>query len=81
MTETTLATHVPAEQSAPSRKLLNVKQVADLLDCSDRHVYRLVDSGRMPRPVKLGGLNRWPTKTIEDWITADCPAVRKLGRG
>ena len=69
------------DPTASPLRLLDVRELAQLLGCSQRHVYRLVDSGRMPRPVKLGGLNRRPIKTIEDWITADCPAVRKLGRG
>ena len=44
--------------SAPP-SLLNVLDVAHLLSCSARHVRRLSDSGRMPRPVKLGTLARW----------------------
>ena len=31
--------------------LLDVQGVAQLLDCSSRHVYRLSDAGRMPAPV------------------------------
>ena len=46
----------PANASA---KLLDVQAVAELLDCSPRHVYRLSDSGRMPAPLKLGALCRW----------------------
>ena len=41
----------PADASA---KLLDVAAVADLLGCSQRHVYRLSDAGKMPAPVKLG---------------------------
>lgn len=65
--------------------LLTVRQVAETLGCSPRHVYRLADAGRMPRPVRLGSLIRWrrqtgdPTTGIEDWIDAGCPAVRQHG--
>jgi excisionase family DNA binding protein len=52
--------------------LLDVEQVAELLNCSVRHVYRLVDSGKMPRPVRLGTLCRWPHEAIEKWIAAGC---------
>ena len=38
--------------------LLDVEQVAAMLMCSPSHIYRLSDSGRMPRPVKLGHLAR-----------------------
>ena len=53
-------------------KLLDVRTVADLLDCSTRHVYRLSDAGRMPAPIKLGSLVRWSRTAIEDWIAAGC---------
>lgn len=68
----------PTESPA---KLLDVGAVAELLDCSTRHVYRLADSGRMPAPVKLGTLVRWPRQAIEEWIAAGCPPVRTAKGG
>jgi len=65
----------PADASA---KLLDVQQVADLLQCSVRHVYRLSDGGRMPAPVRLGALVRWSAAAIQAWISEGCPAVRNL---
>jgi len=56
--------------------LLDVTEVAALLHCSGRHVYRLADSGKMPRPVKLGQLVRWSRTQLERWITDGCPPVR-----
>jgi excisionase family DNA binding protein len=56
---------------------LDVHGVADLLICSERHVYRLVDAGRIPAPAKLGALNRWPRIQIEKWIEQGCPQPRK----
>lgn len=57
-------------------ELLDVQQVASLLACSTRHVYRLADGGKMPRPVKLGSLCRWSSKAIEGWIAGGCKAVK-----
>ena len=57
--------------------MLTVNQVARMLCCSSRTIYRLTDSGRMPRPVKLGSLVRWPRDVIERWIAAGCPDARK----
>ena len=57
--------------------LLDVNQVATLLNCSSRHVYRLSDAGKMPRPVKLGALVRWSRDGIEIWIAEGCPSCRK----
>jgi len=59
-----------------SSLLIDVNEVARLLACSARHVWRLADSGRMSRPVKLGALVRWPRKQIEAWIADGCPNCR-----
>ena len=53
--------------------MLTVHDVARMLNCSVRTVYRLCDSGRMPRPVKLGALVRWPREQVEAWIADGCP--------
>ena len=57
--------------------MLTVHQVAQMLNCSARTIYRLTDSGRMPRPVKLNALVRWPKAVVERWIADGCPNVRK----
>ena len=59
--------------------MLSVGDVADMLGCSSRHVYRLSDSGRMPRPIKLGALVRWRRAELEKWIAEGCPPCRKGG--
>lgn len=64
----------PAESPV---KLLDVQAVSDMLGCSTRHVYRLCDAGRMPAPLKLEALVRWPRESIEEWIRAGCPSSRK----
>ncbi len=56
-------------------RLLDVDAVAAMCGESGRHVYRLADSGRMPRPIRLGGAVRWDRTTIEQWIAAGCPSV------
>ncbi|MCD0459213.1 helix-turn-helix transcriptional regulator [Roseiconus lacunae] len=63
------------------RAMMSVDDVADELNCSARHVRRLADSGRMPRPIKLGTLVRWPRAAIEQWIGDGCPNVRNVNRG
>ena len=71
MPETT-ATLPPPEEV----RLLDVNAVAQLLSCSTRHVYRLADSGQMPRPRKLGALVRWDRNDLEKWLADDCPTCR-----
>lgn len=54
--------------------LIDVKQVAQMLSCSPRHVYRLSDRGAMPKAIKLGGLNRWDRGELEKWVRDQSPA-------
>lgn len=57
------------------QQLLDAKQVGELAKCSPRHLHRLADSGRMPEPIRLGTLVRWPKHVIDAWIGAGCPPV------
>ena len=56
--------------------LFDVEQVATILNCSPRHVYRLADAGAMPKPRRLGVLVRWSRLEIEAWVKAGCPSCR-----
>lgn len=62
-------------------RMMDVEAVATMLTVSTRHVYRLADSGRMPRPVKLGGAVRWDRQSITDWIDAGCPSMARTRTG
>jgi len=66
----------PGTRPAVNAELLDVRTVAAMLDCSPRHVYRLADAGKMPRPIKLGALIRWRAAELADWIGTGCPSVR-----
>ena len=58
-------------------KLISIDVVAQRLCCSTRHVRRLVDSGRIPRPIKLGALLRWVHADMDRWIADGCPAISR----
>lgn len=67
----------PEPRPAISAELLDVKSVAVLLGgCSTRHVYRLADAGRMPKPIKLGTLVRWHRSAVLSWIDGGCQPIR-----
>ncbi len=38
---------------------------ADMLGCSKATFWRRVADGTIPRPVKIGGMSRWPQSEIE----------------
>jgi excisionase family DNA binding protein len=75
----TTSTAPPDPAALPA--LLDVRAVAQLLTCSQRHVYRLADAGRLPAPRRLGSLVRWSRQELEDWVAGGCPAVRQADRG
>ncbi|HEV3258706.1 MAG TPA: helix-turn-helix domain-containing protein [Gemmataceae bacterium] len=62
-------------------QLLDVRAVAEVLNCSPRHIYRLADAGRMPAPIKLGALVRWRRQDLDAWLATGCRPVRDAGRG
>jgi excisionase family DNA binding protein len=53
--------------------------VARLLNISPGTVYRLNDSGKMPKVIRIGSLVRWNRAAIEAWVSAGCPAVERRG--
>ncbi len=55
-----------------------VVDLAGLLQCSDRHVWRLIDAGRIPGVIRLGRIVRLHRATIDQWLAAGCP--RQFGR-
>lgn len=73
-------TSVTMPERVTGRKLGDVKAVAEKLDCSPRHVYRLADAGRMPAPLRLASLVRWDLEEIDRWIADGCPSTRKGAR-
>ena len=69
----------------PDRLALSAAEVAKLLGISERHLWALNSSGRLPRPVRLGRAVRWNLAELRGWLDAGCPersrweAMRKGG--
>ena len=70
----------PDETPGEASLLIDVNQLAGLLRCSARHIWRLSDRGKMPRPCKIGALCRWDRAAVERWVAEGCPPVRKAAR-
>jgi predicted DNA-binding transcriptional regulator AlpA len=55
-------------------RLLKAIDLADLLQISEREIWRMRDSGRLPATIDLGPKNiRWSREEILGWIEAGCP--------
>lgn len=47
-----------------SRQFLSKKSVADFFDTSTSTVTRWVETGVLPAPLRIGGLDRWDVDTL-----------------
>jgi predicted DNA-binding transcriptional regulator AlpA len=59
--------HAQTMQAQPSSKLLTARDVAEILACSIRHVWRLDSAGTLRR-VNVAGLVRFRQSDIENLI-------------
>jgi excisionase family DNA binding protein len=50
-----------------------VGQVAGLLQCSQRHVWRMADLNAIPGKLRVGRLVRFNRAAVDAWIAAGCP--------
>ncbi len=54
--------------------LITVREVASLLQISERSVWRLVTTKRIIPPIYIGRLARWRRADIIRWIHEGCPS-------
>ena len=53
-------------------ELLTVRDVAAALRLSQRQVWKLSASGRLPKPLKIGRSARWRRADIEAYVERGC---------
>jgi len=67
---------VPDELITPqpevADELITPRQFAQLLKVSLRTLWRLVSTGKTPRPLKLLGSTRWQKSVVTKWIQGGC---------
>jgi len=49
-------------------ELWTVKEVAAALKLGQRTIWRMVSTGALPKPIRLGRSVRWRRATIERWL-------------
>ncbi len=67
------AKRTSASKPAMPCELITANQLADLLNISERTLYRLKSTGVIPKPISLGGSVRWRLTEIRTWIEQGCP--------
>lgn len=54
--------------------LIGVGELSELLGLGRSSIYRHLDAGKLPEPIRIGGSVRWRKAEIEAWVSAGCPA-------
>jgi len=53
------------------RKALRLPAVAEKTGLSKTHLYRLVQAGKFPKPIKLSErVSAWDEAAVDDWLAA-----------
>lgn len=66
-----------ADRGAP-RTLVGIKELVDSLCLSRSTIYRMIDNGSFPRPLKLTvGIARWRVSEVDAWV-ADAADRRRM---
>jgi predicted DNA-binding transcriptional regulator AlpA len=58
--------------------MITARQLAVLLQVSTRQVWRMLSAGRVPTPIRVGGIVRWRMAEVENWIAEGCPAQSRM---
>ena len=69
----------PDGQSIGVQPLLSVADLSTRLNCSERHIRRIVDSGALT-PIRHGRILRFDAELIENWIQKGCPTSRRTSK-
>jgi predicted DNA-binding transcriptional regulator AlpA len=60
-------------------RMINVRELATILDISTRSVWRLAARGELPQPIRFGRNVRWRFGDIESWIDSQITSNNSNG--
>lgn len=59
-------------------QMLRVRELAAVLNVSQRHIWRMESSGKLPKSVRIGECRRWLSSDIETWLKMGCPSQKQF---
>ena len=74
-------TDASGTRATPPPVMLDADAFAAMLGVSTRHLRRLVDAGKAPQPVRLGGCVRWNRDLVSGWLADGCPSNCRKRQG
>ena len=68
----------PAPDPAPVDRAstYTVEQLAELLQCSARHIWRLSDQNKIPGKLRIGRLVRFSRPQVDAWLAGQAKPAR-----
>ncbi|AQT68312.1 putative transcriptional regulator [Anaerohalosphaera lusitana] len=60
-------------EAEPQIRLITAEQFGHILGLSKRQIFRLNATGRVPKPLKIGGAVRWNKGEIHAWLQKGAP--------
>ena len=60
--------------------LIDVKQVAAMVGMAERTIWRLMNCGKLPMAMKIGGSRRWRKTDVLQWIDEGCKPMQQVRR-
>jgi excisionase family DNA binding protein len=55
--------------------LMTSRELAQYLHCSENHVFRMLQEGKLIAPVRIGRTTRWHRASVDEWLAAGAPPV------
>jgi prophage regulatory protein len=49
-------------------RLMDIRTLVTLLNCSETLIYRMIRDGEFPAPIRLGTLTRWRLRDYRRWM-------------
>ena len=62
------ATSSPASTSVLNDQLVDMAFITTFCSVTDKWIYRQIQLGHLPGPIKLGRSSRWFKSEIEEWM-------------
>lgn len=57
------------------KTLITIKEFAELLSVSSEWITEAIENGHVPKPLKIGDIERWNLNKVQRWIDSGCPKV------
>lgn len=65
-----------SNDSIMNTTLIDMKFICEHLGMTDKWIYKLIQNGRFPKPIKLGRSSKWKLSEVDQWLQDQIIASR-----